>query len=100
MKAIQIAFALSFGSLLLAGCGPSKQLVAAEEYEKDACACKDVKCTTEAAKKYADKVKEAGAASGSEGEAIGKHVTAATTCTTKLATANIPGMPAMPTPAH
>jgi hypothetical protein len=96
MKLIQIAFAMCFGSLLLAGCGPSKQLVAAQEYEKEACACKDVKCTTDAAKKYADKVKEAGAASGSEGEAIGKHVTAATTCVTKLATANVPGMPAMP----
>ncbi len=98
MNSIKIALALGFGSMMLvtAGCGPSKLLQAAQEYEKAACACKDVACTAEAAKKYGEKAKEAGPGGSSEGEALAKATSAATECATKLATANIPGMPAMP----
>ena len=96
MKSIKIAIALCFGSMMLAGCGPSKMLQAAQEYEKATCACKDLACATEASKKYQEKVKEAGVAGGSEGEALGKATTAAGECLTKLTTAAIPAMPAMP----
>jgi hypothetical protein len=98
MKSVKIAFALCFGSLMLAtaGCGPSKMLQAAQEYEKAACACKDLACTTDAAKKYGEKVKEAGAGSSGEAEALGKATTAAAECTMKITMANVPGMPAMP----
>ena len=103
MNSIKIAIALCFGSMMLAttGCGPSKLLQAAQDYEKAACACKDLACTAEAAKKYGERAKEAGAAGGSEAEAIGKATTAATECMTKITMANVPGMPAMPTmPKH
>ena len=98
MNSIKIAIALCFGSMMLAttGCGPSKLLQAAQDYEKAACACKDLACTADAAKKYGEKVKEAGTASSSEGEAIGKATTAAAECVTKITMANIPKMPAMP----
>jgi hypothetical protein len=101
MKAIKIAFALVVGSMTVftAGCGKSKLLIAAEEYQTAACACKDDKCTTEATKKYAEKTKEAaGSGAGSDGEAIGKATTAATECVTKIAMSSVkmPAMPAMP----
>lgn len=88
---------LGMGLLALGtGCGPSKLLTAAQDYEKAACACKDIACTTEASKKYADAAKEAGAAGSSEAEAITKATTAAAACVTKIATSSVPGMPAMP----
>jgi hypothetical protein len=98
MKASKIAFALCFGSMMVVatGCGKSKALVAAEEYEKAACACKDVACTTEAAKKYGEHAKEAGAASGGDAEAMAKATGAAVECTTKITMASIPAMPGMP----
>jgi len=98
MKTLKIAFAVCFGSLMLvtAGCGKSKALVNAEEYEKDTCACKDVACVTEAGKKYAEHAKDGASASGGEAEAITKAVTAASACQTKITMASIPKMPAMP----
>ncbi len=98
MKSIKIAFALCFGSMMLvtAGCGKSKALLSAEEYEKAACACKDTTCATDATKKFADRAKDSATASSGEAEAITKATSAATECVTKLAMAGIPGMPAMP----
>ena len=91
MKAIQIAFALCFGSLLLAGCGPSKALQSAQMYEKDACACKDVACVTDATKKFGEKQKDvATSAKSDEAEAMTKHATAAAACMTKAAMAERP----------
>ncbi len=98
MKAIKIAFALCFGSMMLVttGCGKSKALLAAEEFEKNACACKDATCVADASKKYAEHAKEMATASSGETEAITKATTAASECVTKVSMAGIPGMPAMP----
>ncbi len=97
MKSTKIAFALCFGSLLLAttGCGKSKALMAAEEYQKNACECKDVPCVTDASKKYAEHAKEMASASSGEAEAITKASQAAAECVTKISMAGIPGMPGM-----
>ena len=98
MEFSKIAFALGFGSMMLvaAGCGPSKALQAAQEYEKAACACKDATCATDASKKFADRAKDMASASSGESEAITKATTAAAECVTKASMAGIPGMPAMP----
>jgi hypothetical protein len=95
MKSIQIAVAVCFG-FVLAGCGPSKALLSAQEYEKDACACKDAKCVAEAAKHYADRAHDAATAKSDETDAITKAATHAAECSTKAAMAGVPGMPAMP----
>lgn len=98
MKAMKIAFAVCFGSLLLAttGCGKSKYLEAAEEYQKEACACKDAACATAASQKFASHAAEAASLSGSDAEAATKAATAASECVTKAAMAGVPGMPPMP----
>jgi hypothetical protein len=100
MKAIKIAFVLCVGSMTVftAGCGKSKLLVAAEEYQTAACACKDDKCTTEATKKFAEKTKEAAGSGAGDAEAYSKATTAATECVTKIAMGGVkmPAMPAMP----
>jgi hypothetical protein len=98
MKSNHFVLALCFGSLMLAtaGCGKSKALTSAEEYEKAACACKDVACTTDASKKFAERAKDMATASSGEAEAITKATSAATECMTKIAMAGVPGMPAMP----
>jgi hypothetical protein len=98
MKAIKIAFALCIASVSVftAGCGKSKLLLAAEEYQTAACACKDLACVNEASKKYGEKTKEAGAGSASEAEALTKATTAAAECVTKVTMANIPKVPGMP----
>jgi hypothetical protein len=99
MKFVKIAFAVCFGSLMLAttGCGPSKALVAAQEYEKDMCACKDAACATDAAKKYADKQKDvATSVKSDETEAMTKHATAAAACMTKVSMPAMPAIPGMP----
>lgn len=90
----KIAFALCCGSLLLAttACGKSKALMAAEDYEKDACACKDAACVTDATKKFSAKAGDMASASGSEAEAITKASTNASTCVTKISMAGIPTM--------
>ncbi len=99
MKTIKIAFALCFGSMMLfaaTGCGKSKALLAVEEYEKAACACKDATCATTAAKAFADKSADMATASSGDAEAITKASTAAAACVTKAAMAGMPAMPAMP----
>ncbi|MBK8259383.1 MAG: hypothetical protein IPK82_42850 [Polyangiaceae bacterium] len=96
MKKTNILLGLFFGSLMLfgaAGCGKSKALVAAEEYEKAACACKDAACATEASKAFAAKAQDMATASGGEAEAITKATTAAAACVTKASMAGVPGMP-------
>jgi hypothetical protein len=97
MKSIKLAFALCSCSLLLAatGCGKSKAILAAEEYEKSACACKDLACATEASKKFSEHAKEMATMSTGETEAIAKATAAATECVTKASMAGIPGMPGM-----
>jgi hypothetical protein len=98
MKSMKIAFALCLGSMLLAttGCGKSKALLAAEEYEKAACACKDMTCATDASTKFAAKAADMASASGSDAEAVTKATSAAAACVTKASMAGIPGMPGMP----
>jgi len=94
MKTIKIAFALCFGSfmLLTTACGKSKALMAAEEYEKSACACKDLACVTESTKKFGENAKDMSSASSGEAEAITKASTNASACVTKISMAGIPGM--------
>lgn len=96
MNMIKVAFALCFGSLMLAttACGKSKALMAVEEYEQTACACKDAACVTDAAKKFSAKASDMATASSGEAEAITKATTNATTCMTKISMAGVPGMPA------
>lgn len=99
MKTIKVAFALCFGSVMLlaaSGCGKSKALMAAEEYEKAACACKDAACATAASKAFADKAADMATASGGEAEAITKATTAAAGCVTKAAMSGTPAATAMP----
>jgi hypothetical protein len=95
MKAMKIAFVLCFGAGLLAttGCGKSKALEAAEEYQQAACACKDAACATAASQKFAARAADMASASSSEAEAITKATSAATECVTKAAMSGVPGMP-------
>ena len=79
MNMIKVAFALCFGSLMLA---------------TTACACKDAACVTDAAKKFSAKASDMATASSGEAEAITKATTNATTCMTKISMAGVPGMPA------
>ena len=94
MKTIKLALALCFGSFLLitTGCGKSHALTAAEDYERNACACKDTACVTDVSKKFSENAKDMGSASSSEAEAITKATTNAATCITKISMAGIPGM--------
>jgi|SRR5580693_3138771 hypothetical protein len=98
MKSIKFAFAVCLGSMLLAttGCGKSKALMAAEEYEKDTCACKDAACVGEAAKKYSAHASDMASASSGETEAISKAASNAAACATKAAMSGLPAMPGMP----
>jgi hypothetical protein len=73
------------------GCGKSKALQAAEEYQRAACACKDTACVTEATKKFGEAAKDMGTASSGEADAITKATTEATSCATKIAMAGVPG---------
>jgi hypothetical protein len=95
MKTINVVWAVGLGSLMIlsAGCGKSKALLAAEEYQKAACACKDAACVTTAAQKFAENAKDMATASSGEADAITKATTAAAECSTKAAMAGVPGMP-------
>ena len=97
MNMIKVAFALCCGSLMLAttACGKSKALMAVEEYEQTACACKDVACVTGATKKFSEKASDMSTASSGEAEAITKATTNASACVTKISMAAVPGMPAV-----
>ena len=94
MNMIKVAFALCCGSLMLAttACGKSKALMAVEEYEQNACACKDAACVTEASKKFSAKASDMATASSGEAEAISKATTNATTCVSKISMVGIPGV--------
>jgi hypothetical protein len=99
MKIMNSAVAVVFGSMLLmtaTGCGKSKALLAAEDYQKDTCACKDAPCVANAAQKFATHSAEMATAKGSEAEAITNATSAAAQCATKVTMASVPGMPAMP----
>jgi hypothetical protein len=95
MKTINLLWAVGLGGVMLfsAGCGKSKALLSAEEYQKAACECKDVKCVTDAAQKFAAHAQDMATASSGEAEAITKATTAAAECSTKAAMAGIPGAP-------
>ena len=96
----KIASLVALGALLViaSACGKNKMVEAAENYEKEACACKDVPCTTTASQKFAAETTKAASspASGSDAEAITKSTTKATECITKIAMSGVPGMPPMP----
>ncbi len=97
MTKVMVALIMTGGLLLVGtGCGKSKALMAAEEYEKEACACKDAACTTEAGKKYAAHASDMASASSGEAEAITKATTNASQCVTKIAMSGVPAVPGMP----
>ena len=99
MKMMKAACTVFFGSMLLVGatgCGKSKALLAAEEYQKDTCACKDAACVTAAAQKFATHSGDMTTARSSEAEAITNATSAAAQCATKAAMSGVPGMPGMP----
>ncbi len=95
MKKSTIVAVLGFGAIaaLASGCGKSKALMAAEDFQKAACACKDTNCVTEASKKFAEAAKDMGTASSGEADAITKATSEATSCATKIAMAGVPGAP-------
>jgi hypothetical protein len=95
MNMTKVAFALCCGSLMLAttACGKSKALMAVEEYETSACACKDIACVTASTKAFTAKASEMATASSGEAEAITKATTNASACVTKISMAGIPAMP-------
>jgi len=86
-------------AVLLAACGKNKLLAAAENYEKEACACKDGPCATAAASKFAEETKKGGVSApttGAEAEAYRAAVQNATQCVAKLTVPKMPMMPNMP----
>ena len=95
MTTMKLFSAVILGSMMVfaAGCGKSKALTVTEEYEKAACACKDLACATAATKAYGDNAKEMASASSGEAEAITKAASHAAECVTKVSMAGIPGMP-------
>ena len=97
MNTIKIAFALCCASPMLAttACGKSKALMAVEEYEQTACACKDIACVTGATKKFSEKASDMATAGSGEAEAITKATTNSSACVTKISMAGVPGMPAV-----
>gem|GEM_PF-1720014 len=91
------------GSSAMLGCGGGgEELVkAAQKYETDSCACKDVACTTKAAQDYTKTTQDLAGkklvASEDDAKKITTATTKATECVTKLAMSAVPGgMPAMP----
>ncbi len=99
MKIMKTMSLMFVGSMLLVaatGCGKSKALLAAEEYQKETCACKDVACVTAATQKFATHSSDMATAHGGEAEAITNASSAAAQCATKVTMASVPGMPAMP----
>ena len=98
MKTMKLACVLVLGSVMVfvAGCGKSKALVAAEDYEKAVCACKDVACVTGAATKFTESAKDMATAGSGEVDAITKATKAATDCALKVTMSSIPTMPGMP----
>jgi len=98
MKTMKLVGALAIGSLLLltAGCGKSKALLAAEDYQTATCACKDAACVTAAATKFAGSAQDMATARSGEADAIAKATTAAAQCSTKITMAAMPSMPGGP----
>lgn len=97
-----LSFTALIGSFAMVGCGGGgEELVkAAQKYETDSCACKDVACTTKAAQDYSKTTQELAGKKMVASEDDAKKITAASTkaaeCVTKLAMSAVPGMPAMP----
>lgn len=94
-----VCLAVCGAMFVLVGCGKNKMVEAAENYEKEACACKDAACATAASNKFAAETSKNATSvptSGSDAETYSKHVSAATQCVTKAAMSGVPGMPPMP----
>jgi len=76
-----------------AGCGKNKMVEIAQQYEKDACACKDATCASNVSLKFTQDM-SANASSvptgGGDAESYSKAVSAATQCVTK-ASSVVPG---------
>ena len=98
MKTTKFASSVIIGAVLVltAGCGKSKALTTAEQYQADTCACKDTACISAAAKKFSDNAQDMASANSGEADAITKATSAAAECTTKIAMAGIPAMPGAP----
>jgi hypothetical protein len=91
--------ALCAGALAVGACGKNKLLVAAENYEKEACACKDAPCANAAATKFAQETKQGGVmapTTGADAEAYRNAVQNATQCVSKLTMPALPAMPNLP----
>jgi hypothetical protein len=73
-------------------------LQAAVEFQTRACACKDIPCTTEATRRFGERVKGAGGGAAGEEDDIGKATTAATECITKMTMAGVQLRSSMPVP--
>jgi len=98
MKTMKLVGPLAIGLLLVltAGCGKSKALLAAEDYQTATCACKDAACVTAAATKFAGSAQDMATARSGEADAIAKATTAAAQCSTKITMAAMPSMPGGP----
>ena len=98
MKTMKLVGPLAVGLLLVltTGCGKSKALLAAEDYQTTTCACKDAACVTAAATKFAGSAQDMATARSSEADAITKATAAAAQCATKTSMAAMPAMPGMP----
>lgn len=94
-----LGFSMVIASFALIGCGGGgEELVkAAQKYETDTCACKDVACTTKAAEAYSKTTQELAGKKMVASEDDAKKITDASTkaaaCVTKVAMAGVPGAP-------
>lgn len=94
-----LGFSMVMSSVAMIGCGGGgEELVkAAQKYETDTCACKDVACTTKAAEEYskttADLAGKKMVASEDDAKKITDASTKAAACVTKLAMSGVPGAP-------
>jgi predicted cobalt transporter CbtA len=99
MKKIACLVALGALLALASACGKNKMVEVAENYEKEACACKDAACATAATTKFSEETSKNAASmpkSGGDAEAYTKAASAAAQCVTKAAMSGVPGMPPMP----
>ena len=79
--ALKFALVLCAGAMIFGACGGKNAAVKAfEDYASSVCACKDVKCATDATNAFQKKAKDLAKSAGSASEADKKAVAAATTC--------------------
>jgi hypothetical protein len=80
-------------TLLLTGCGKSKALIAAEEYQAEACTCADAACATAASQRFAARAQDMQTMKVSEARKVSDATAAAAGCVTKVSLANMPKPP-------